>query len=109
MPRIAALLAAFAVAACAHRPPLPPVDLHVSGTGEGCRFEAEGQEMAAGSQAESKRLLTEAARRWKGRSVTVLGGPEAPFKCFGLAIYVLQRQLKDGRVGFIAEPPPEPD
>lgn len=38
--------------------------------------------------------------------MTVLGGVEVPFKWFGLAIHVLQRELRDGRFGFISEPPP---
>jgi hypothetical protein len=94
-----------ALAGCAHAPPLPPVELQAYGRDDGCRFEAEGRVLAAGSLAEAERMLAEATRGWRGRRVLVLAGVEAPYKCFGLAIYTLQRAGAD--VGFIAEPPPE--
>ena len=95
------------LAGCAHPPPRPPIELLASGDSQGCRFEAEGQVVAKGSPAEAEAMLAKAARRWKGRSATILGGTEVPYKCFGMAIYVLQREI--GKVGFVAEPPPGPN
>ncbi|HEX8126187.1 MAG TPA: hypothetical protein VF548_11440 [Allosphingosinicella sp.] len=107
-PTLARIAAAGALlAACAHRPGPPPIELKVAGDDAGCRFEAEGRIVGAGPSAET--MLAEAARRWRGRSVIILGGAEVPYKCFGLAVYVLQREMVDGRIGFISEPPPEPD
>jgi biopolymer transport protein ExbD len=40
--------------------------------------------------------------------VTVLADVNVPYKCFGLAIYTLQR-AGVSKVGFISEPPPGPD
>jgi hypothetical protein len=107
LPSIAAACAALA--GCEHRPPPTPVELLAAGDERGCRFEAEERVVAVGSLAETGTMLAEAARRWKGRSVTILGSVEVPYKCFGLAVYVLQRELADGRIGFISEPPPDPD
>lgn len=42
-----------ALAGCAHDPPLAPVELHASWNGDGCRFDAEGRVLAAGSPAET--------------------------------------------------------
>lgn len=104
---IAAALALLA--GCAHGPEPPPVQLIVEGAGNGCRFEAEGRLLALGEAAETEAALVRAARRWKGRSVTVRGGVDVPYRCFGFAIFVLQRHMPDGLIGFIAEPPPGPE
>lgn len=109
LPLPLAAAACALLAGCAHRPSHPPIELLASGDSRGCRFEAAGRVLAQGSPAEAEAMLAKSARRWKGRSVTVLGGVEVPFKCFGMAIFVLQRELGHGRVGFIAEPPPRPD
>lgn len=108
-PAFAPIAAACAVlAGCAHKPPEPPIELLAAGDGNGCRFEAQGRVVAAGAEAET--MLAQAARRWKGRSVTILAdGINTPYKCFGLAAYVLQREMVDGRIGFISEPSPELD
>ena len=108
---LAPIAAACAMlAGCAHEPELPPVELTVTGDERGCRFEAERRLIAWGNLAEAETKLGEAAERWRGRSVTILAGPaDAPYKCFGLAIHVLQKKLRDGRIGFISEPPPGPD
>ena len=109
VPLLAFAAACGLLAGCAHRPEGPPIELLASGDARGCRFEAEGRLLAEGSQAEAEAMLAKATRRWKGRSVTILGGVEVPFKCFGMAMFVLQRAVGQGRVGFISEPPPEPD
>lgn len=109
MLREPAILAAFAFAAlggCAHGPPLPPVELQAAGIEGGCRFEAEGRVLGAGTLEAAGRMLAEATRGWRGRRVMVLAGTDVPYKCFGLAIYTLQRA--GAQAGFIAEPPPEP-
>ncbi|HEU0100020.1 MAG TPA: hypothetical protein VFQ67_14760 [Allosphingosinicella sp.] len=99
-----AAFAAAALAGCAHRPPLPPVELRASGIDGGCRFQAEGRVLASGSLAQAETMLAEATRGWRGRRVLVLAGTDAPYKCFGLAMFVLQRAGADA--GFISEPPP---
>lgn len=110
-PVLAALAAVCAtLAGCTHKPEAPPIELTVAGDERGCRFEAEGRLVAAGSSAGAQAMLTEAARRWRGRSVTILRGmADAPYKCFGMAVYVLQREGVEVRIGFISEPPPEQD
>jgi hypothetical protein len=109
-PALPPIVAACAMlAGCAHRPEPPPLELLAAGDERGCRFEAQGRVLAAGNPAEAETLLAQAARQWKGRSVTILARVDVPYRCFGLAIYVLQRELPHGRIGFISEPPPEPD
>jgi hypothetical protein len=97
-------VASATAAACAHRPSLPPLELTVSGVDAGCRFESEGRVVAEGPLAEAG--LAAAARALRGRRVTVRGDGNAPFKCIGLAVYVLQREIGPGRTGFVAEPLP---
>ena len=96
------------VGGCAHRPPGPPLELKADGFGNGCRFEAEGQVLASEDSEEAGRMLAEAAHAWRGRTATVLAGVDVPYKCFGGAIYALQRAGLS-KVGFIAEPPSEAD
>jgi hypothetical protein len=96
------------LAGCVHRPPGPPLELQAERFGNGCRFEAEGQVLASDDLEEAERLLAAAARAWRGRPATVLAGVDVPYKCFGLAIYALQRAGLP-KVGFIAEPAPEAD
>jgi hypothetical protein len=64
--------------------------------------------LASGKLEEAERLLAGAARAWRRRPVTVLAGVDGSYKCFGLAIYTLQR-AGVSKVGFISEPPPGPD
>ena len=105
---VSAALALAALAGCAHKPPGPPLELRADGHGDGCRFEAEGRALESGNLGESERLLAGAARAWRRRPVTVLADVNVPYKCFGLAIYTLQR-AGVSKVGFISEPPPGPD
>jgi hypothetical protein len=100
-----AAIAFAALAGCARGTPAPRVGLHVTGIEGGCRFEAEGRVLATGSLSAAEMMLAEATRRWRGRPVMLLAGTEAPYKCVGLAVYILQRA--GAHVGFIAEPPPE--
>jgi hypothetical protein len=97
-PALAATVAAFTtLAGCAHKPEAPPIELTVAGDERGCRIEAEGRIVASGSLAEAEAMLAVTARRWRGQSVTILRGmADAPYKCFGLAVYVLQRERVDG-------------
>lgn len=98
------------LAGCAHKPEAPPVELTVAGDERGCRFEAEGRIVASGDLTRARTTLAEAARRWRGRPVTVLRGmADAPYKCIGLAVYVLQRERVEVRMGFLSQPPPESD
>jgi hypothetical protein len=55
----------------------------------------------------TEETLAKAALGWRGRPVHIVAGIELPYKCFGLAIYRLQRAGVK-QVGFISEPPPEP-
>lgn len=104
----AVAIALATLAGCAHKPEAPPIALTVAGDEPGCRFEVEGRLVALGTLAEAQAMLAEAARRWRGRSVTILrGAADAPYKCFGLAVYVLQRARVELRIGFISQSPPE--
>jgi hypothetical protein len=93
---LGALAGAAPIAGCASRPVL---NVHVLGTGAPdapCRAEVDGQRI----------LLAEFpafVRRWRGRTAHVTSESNTAFRCFGGAIFALQRSgLK--RIGFISEP-----
>jgi hypothetical protein len=80
----------------ATRPPLPPIVVQVSGRADSCAVEAEGRKFTIEE-------LMKIAPSWKGRLVRVAPIGDAPFKCVGSAVFILQRAgFSD--VGFPADP-----
>jgi hypothetical protein len=90
-------LLALCAAGCARPLAPPPVDVVAMAAGGDCRFQAEGRTYP------DLQSLTAAARRWRGRRAQVKGGVETPYKCFGGALFALQRAGLEG-VTFVAEP-----
>lgn len=95
------LSCAVFVAGCA---PKRAMIVQASSPGEAgapCAVEVEGQRIAM-------RDFPAFARRWRGREAHVRGDIDIPYRCIGGIIFELQRAGFQ-RIGFISEPPPQPD
>jgi biopolymer transport protein ExbD len=65
------------------RPPQPPIVVQVSAVDGACRAEAEGREYASEE-------LPNVAQAWRGRLVRVQPIGDAPYRCVGGALFLLQ-------------------
>jgi len=92
---------ACASAGCSTRPPESRIALSIATVEGECRFVAEGRSM-------SLEALTAAAAAWRRRGVYIAQTLETPYKCFGGAVFALQRAGVK-KIGWPAEPPPAKD
>jgi hypothetical protein len=88
----------WAVTGCAAaRPSPPPVRVTVTMVADECRLEAEGRSLTLAT-------LPAAARAWRQRGAFLKAGTDTPYRCFGGALFALQKTGVK-RIGWIAEPP----
>lgn len=98
MRRLPLTVPLLAIPACSTAPPQPPIHVSALVVGEECRLLADGRPMTIDA-------VTAAAQAWRGRTVRLDMNVTTPYRCFGAAVFALQRAGVK-RIGFTAQPPP---
>jgi hypothetical protein len=81
---LAAIGAPLLIGSVRPAPPQEPVEIMVSSDRGDCLYLAQGR-------AFNEKTLARAARKWRKRGVRIVGGLQAPYKCTGHAVFILQR------------------